>query len=420
MADTPLPRAARGEDERIEIETDCLRAEVWPRGYVSGVKANTLLDKKTGARDGSFGLDIVDFLMGPGAEGGLPYEFGNKVHGRIAKHYIELPQICTQAKRIESAFLVGRDFVAVRQWWRYTKAAPGYESGSQWRQTLVFPMGRRWFLASDRITSAGDVANVFLRIDMPGHLKHKAGDTFEEVYLSYEGRIPASDFVEDFPPDARHLYQRGKAPLPERFIRARKIRGARMPWLAGMTLSSEIVYEAWCHQRGYVCFIQEIGGLAVKRGDRFAAAYVVGYFDSVKQMETTCDGLRGFTSLAATKDYWLLAEGVIVREGATETERGGASNPERGGASNPERGDASNPERGGSEPALSLSNGHPPRGEARRGGSEDPPRFRIVPQGRWPAKKSWRVLAHGRGKTVINGKAITIDGECIVEVPATP
>ena len=366
MSDAALPRAARGTDERIEIETDRLKAEVWPRGYVSGVKANTLLDKKTGARDGSFGLDIVDFLMGPGAEGGAPYEFNNTVHGRIAKHYVELPQICTQAKRIESDVVVGRDFVAVRQWWRYTEAAPGYGAGSEWHQTLVFPMGRRWFLASDRITSANDVANVFLRIDMPGHLKHQRGDTFEEVYLSYEGRIPASDFVEDFPPDARHLYQRGKAPLPERFIRARKIRGDGMPWLAGMTLRPEMVYEAWCHQRGYVCFIQEIGGLAVKRGDRFAAAYTVGYFDSVKEMETTCDTLRGFTSLAATKDYWLLAEGVIVGE------------------------------------------------------EDGKNRFRIVPQGRWPAPKTYRVLAHGRGKAVINGKTVTIDGEHIVEVPAKP
>jgi len=366
MADLPLPRAGRGTDDRIEIETDCLKAEVWPRGYVSGVKANTLLDKKTGARDGSFGLDIVDFLMGPGAEGGAPYEFNNKVHGQIAKHYVELPQICTQARRIESDFVVGRDFVAVRQWWRYTKAAPGYRPGSEWHQTLVFPMGRRWFLASDRITSANAVENVFLRIDMPGHLKHQRGDAFEEVYLSYGGRIPASDFYEDFPPDGRHLYQRGAGPVPERFIRARKIRGPRMPWLAGMTLWPEIVYEAWCHQRGYVCFIQEIGGLPVKRGDRFAAAYVVGYFDSVEEMEATCDALRGFTSLAATKDYWLLAEGVILRE----------------------------------ENGENL--------------------FRIVPQGRWPAPKTYRVLAHGRGQAIINGQRTTIDGESIIDVPAKP
>lgn len=126
MSSTGLPRATRGKDERILIETDCLTAEIWPNGYVSGVKSNTLVDRKTGARDNSFGLDIVDFLMGPGAEGGIRYQFGDKIHGNIAKHFIELPQICTQAGHIDSEFVVGRDFVAVRQWWRWTKAAPGY------------------------------------------------------------------------------------------------------------------------------------------------------------------------------------------------------------------------------------------------------------------------------------------------------
>jgi hypothetical protein len=358
------PRAVRSQDDRILIETDALTAEVWPNGYVSGVKAGSFLDRKTGARDGSFGLDIVDFLMGPGPDGGLPYEFNNPYHGRIAKHYLELPQICTQAKHIDSEFVVGRDFVAVRQGWRYTQAAPGYRPGSLWEQTLVFPAGRRYFLSCDRIESANDFANVFLRIDMPGHIKHKRGDTFEEVYLSYEGRIPASDFFEDFPPDARHLYQRGQQPLPPRFIRARKIRGEGMPWLAGMTLDPGIVCEAWCHQRGYVCFIQEIGGLAMKRGDSFAAAYAVGYFDSITEMETEADRLRGYTSLAATKDYWLLAEGVIVRDGGAEN------------------------------------------------------RFRIAPQGRQPAPRSWRVLAHGRGEAVVNGKPLRIDGERIFDVPA--
>jgi len=364
MSAAAPPTAARGQDERILIETDRLAAEVWPNGYVSGVKAGTFVDKTTGARDRSFGLDIVDFLMGPGADGGLPYESGNAYHGNIAKHYIELPQICTQAKHVDSESFAGRDFAAVRLAWRYTQAAPGFVPGSRWTQTLVFPAGRRYFLASDRIESANDAANLFLRIDMPGHLRHARGDTFEEIYLSYEGRIPASDFLEDFPPDARHLYQRGRNPVPARMIRAQKLRGPGMPWLAGMTLDPATVSEAWCHQRGYVCFIQEIGGLAVRRGDGFSAAYAVGYFDSIGEMEAEYDRLRGFASLAATGDYWLLSEGVIVEEG--------------------------------------------------------PGRYRIVPQGRGPAPKSWRVLAHGRGQAVINGKAIRIDGETTFDVPSAP
>ena len=363
MPATDLPKAARGADERILIETDCLAAEVWPNGYVSGVKANTLVDKKTAARDNSFGLDIVDFLMEPGAEGGVPYEFNNAYHGKIPKHYVELPQICTQAKHIESEFAVGADFVAVRQWWRYTQAAPGFKVGSLWEQTLVFPMGRRWFLSSDRIESANDYKEVFLRIDMPGHLQHKRGDTFEEVYLSYEGRIPASDFFDDFPPDAKHFYQRGTHPLPTRVIRGRKIRGEGKPWFAGITLDPTIVSEAWCHQRGYICFIEEVGRLPMRPGDSFAAAYAVGYFDSVEEMEADETRLHGFTSLAATKDYWLLSEGVILREGEG--------------------------------------------------------RFRIVPQGRWPAPSPWRVLAHGKGEAVLNGREIKIDGEQTLEVPWT-
>ena len=358
-----LPRAVRGADERIVIATDRLAAEVWPKGYVSGVKANTLVDKATGARDSSFGLDIVDFLLQPGKREGDPYHFGDKLHGKIPKHYIELPQICTQAKHIPSEVVVGADFVAVRQWWRWTKAAPGYRPGSLWEQTLVFPMGRRYFLSADRVESANDAKELFLRIDMPGHLKHTRGDTFEEIYLSYEGRIPASGFFEDFPPDARHFYQRGTHAMPDRVIRARKIRGKGMPWLAGMTLDPAIVSEAWCHQRGYVCFIQEVGRLPLRRGDSFSAAYAVGYFGSIEQMETEYDRLKGFTSLAATKGYWLLSEGVLLRE--------------------------------------------------------KPNHFRIAPQGRLAAARAWRVLAHGRGEAVINGRTIHIDGEQILKIPAT-
>ena len=154
ISSADLPRAARGENDRILIETDCLTAEIWPNGYVSGVKSNTLVDRKTGSRDSSFGLDIVDFLMGPGAEGGIPYQFGDKIHGNIAKHYVELPQICTQAGHIDSDFVIGRDFVAVRQWWRWTEAAPGYTPGSLWEQTIVFPMGRRYFISCDSVKCA--------------------------------------------------------------------------------------------------------------------------------------------------------------------------------------------------------------------------------------------------------------------------
>lgn len=354
-------QVTRGKDDRILIATDCLEAEVWPKGYVSGIKAGTFFDRKTGARDSSFGLDIVDFLMGPGAEGGLPYKFGNKVHGNIAKHYVELPQICTQAAHVDTEIISGADFVAVRQSWKWTQAAPGYNPGSTWEQTMVFPKGRRYFFSSDRVQTVNEVENLFLRTDLPCHIKHENGDTFEEIYLSYEGRIPANAFTEDFAPDERYLYQRDVNDIPARMIRAHKIRGKDMPWLAGMTLAPEIVSEAWCHQRGYVCFIQEIGGLPVKAGDAFAASYIIGYFDSVAKMKSEYDKYKGFASLAATEQYWLLSEGVIVQEQAN--------------------------------------------------------RFRIKPQGRWPEPERWRVLVHGKGEAVMNGRRIKISGEHIVEIP---
>src|SRR5262249_12511034 len=94
--------------------------------------------------------------------------------------------------------------------------------------------------------------------DMPGHVKHKAGDTFTQVYLSYHGKpIPAAAFARDFGPDERYLYQRQKGKVPRYMIRAVQVRvkGKPGPWLGGLTLDPSAVSEAWCHQRGYVCFL---------------------------------------------------------------------------------------------------------------------------------------------------------------------
>ena len=78
-------------------------------------------------------------------------------------------------------------------------------------------------------------------------------------------------------------------------IRAYQVRldGEGGPWLAGMTLDPGDVYEAWCHQRGYVCFIEEIGGRPVAAGESFGAAYVVGWFDSIAEMHAVYDSYRG-------------------------------------------------------------------------------------------------------------------------------
>jgi len=301
----------------VSIDTDLLSAEVHTEGYVSGVFRNTLLDKTTGARDLGFGLDIVDFLLEPLADepGGVDpahqYHRGDKLHGDIPKRYVELPQICTKAGKLESEIIEGNGFVAVRQWYRWTEATCGRQPGSLWEQTIVFADGLRYFFSADRVTSVNAVDDLILRIDLPGHLKHNAGAEFEQVHLSYHGNIPSSEFLGDFAPDERFLYERHDAELPARIIRAYQVRldGSPGPWLAGMTLDVADVYQAWCHQRGYVCFIEEIGGRRVEAGEGFGAAHIIGWFDDLAAAQAAYDEHRGASGLRADGDgFELTAE----------------------------------------------------------------------------------------------------------------
>ena len=116
-------------------------------------------------------------------------------------------------------------------------------AGSFWEQTLIFPGGERYFLAADRVTTVADSPALFMRMDMPGHIKHRDGMGFDYVYLSYNDPpiIPSTEFVADFPPDERYLYRRGVGPQPERLIRGYQVDlgpGREPgPWLAGMTLN---------------------------------------------------------------------------------------------------------------------------------------------------------------------------------------
>src|SRR6266478_7076359 len=55
-------------DEFVKILLPDLEATVRKQGYVTGVAAQTLLDKKTGFRDAGYGLDIVDWIMEPGSD----------------------------------------------------------------------------------------------------------------------------------------------------------------------------------------------------------------------------------------------------------------------------------------------------------------------------------------------------------------
>jgi hypothetical protein len=306
MAFGALSPCSRGDDgeesaptvresaDFVEINTDRLQAHINKKGYVSGVARGSFLDRKTGACEAGFGLHIMDFLMAPGwKDDGYPRD--KKLHGNLPKHYVEGPQICTQARRLTPEIVRGKDFVAVKLRFRFTQPGKGYKAGSLWEQTMVFQPGRRYFLSSETITSVNDVDNLFYRIDMPGHIRHSDLDSFAQVYLSYHGAIPAKEFTQDFAPDDRFLYQRKQGKVPERMIRAYqlKVKGRPGPWLAGMTLDPAAVSEAWCHQRGYVCFIQELHGRPVKAGGSFGAAYVVGYFDNIADMEKTYDRYKG-------------------------------------------------------------------------------------------------------------------------------
>jgi len=308
-------------DEAIRIATPQLEAAVRKRGYVSGVARQSFLDKKTGFRDPGFGLHIVDWIMEPGSDEAyrdrmssdhIVYEYNNLYHGKRPKRAIEGPQICTQARQLHPVVIRGSDFVAVKQDFRYRTAAPGRNAGSLWTQILVFPVGKRYFLSMDRIDSVNDSEAMFLRIDMPGHIRHDRGDTFSAIYLSYRGVIPAAEFFDDFPPDAKHHYLRERDGVPERFIRACRLRdpnsGRDGPWLAGMTLDPAVVYEAWCHQRGYVCMIEEFGGRPVQAGESFSAAFLVGYFDSIDAMHAVYDRYRGHTALEVAEDGWSLVK----------------------------------------------------------------------------------------------------------------
>jgi hypothetical protein len=318
---------ARGEirvdetDQRITIATPQLDAAINKKGYVSGIAGGSFVDQLTGFHDAGFGLDIVDWIMEPGSDEAyraqLPkemvYQFGNAYHGKTPKRSVEGPQICTQAKDVSPAVIRGKDFVAIKTAWNYRTAAPGKKAGSTWEQTIVFPEGKRYFVSSDKITSVNDVEAPFLRLDMPGHIKHKGADTFSEAYLSYHGKISASEFDKPFAPDEKFNYQRGRDPLPRRFIRAYHLRDAKSgkegPWLAGMTLKPEVVTEAWCHERGYVCMIEEFGppaGKAIKAGESFSAAFIVGFFDSIEEMEKVYDDHAGAIGLQASDKEWKL------------------------------------------------------------------------------------------------------------------
>jgi len=310
-AEADRPRNAITVEETpdyIQIDTAALQARVRKKGYVSGVAQGSLLDKKTGACDIGFGLHIMDFLMAPGYRDD-GYSRDRKLHGDLPKHYVEGPQICTRARELKPEIIKGKDFVAIKLRFTFHQPGKGYKAGSTWEQTLVFQPGLRYIFSCERITSVNDVEDLFYRIDMPGHVRHKGGDNFTQVYLSYLDKpIPAAEFTDEFDPDAKFLYQRKEDKVPSRMIRAYQVMldGKPGPWLAGMTLDPADVSEAWCHQRGYICLIEELHRKKVKAGETFGAAYVVGWFDDIAEMNKVYDRYKGKHTIVVEGDKFQL------------------------------------------------------------------------------------------------------------------
>jgi len=334
------------DDCAIKIETDKLEAVIPkqnPKHWMTGIEKGSFLDKTTGFREVGDGLMVVDWLM----EAGSDAAYGEAVYapdghgvGRYTWHtnetdptrkayalmahgsshrkrIVEGPQLCHRMKPVVPDVIRGKEFIAVKTTYNYEYAAPGRKAASRWTQLVVFPQGERFFVLMDKIDSVNDSDEMFLRNDTPGCIRHENGDTFSELYLSYLSgpngvRIPSNEFSTPFPPDLKFGYRRDLNKTPARFIRAYRLRdkntGADGPWLGGLTLEPSVVYEAWCSQRpgNIIVMILEIHGKPVKAGESFSAAHIVGYFDTIEEMQQVYDRYKGHTGLAADASGWRL------------------------------------------------------------------------------------------------------------------
>ena len=315
----------------VKIETDMIKAVIpkkTPKCWMTGIEKGSFFDKTTGFREAGDGLCLVDWLMEPGSDKPWRdrlaetdrYLFNNEYHGKRAKRMIEGPQLSNIRKAVHPQVIRGKDFVAVKTVYRYGRAAPGRNVGSLLTQMFVFPRGKRYFFAMDRIDSVNDSDAMFLRSDMPGSVRHKHGSTFSEIYLSYLGGsdglyIPSSEFHKVFAPDEKYNYRRDTNRMPAHFFRAYHLRnpetGKQGPWLAGITLEPSVVHEAWCNQRpGIVILVAECGGRPIKAGQSFCAAFVVGFFDTIDEIRDVSDRYKDHTVLNVDKSGWQLAKGL--------------------------------------------------------------------------------------------------------------
>jgi hypothetical protein len=54
--------------------------------------------------------------------------------------------------------------------------------------------------------------------------------------------------------------------------------------------------------------IEEFGGRPIKAGESFSAAFIVGFFDSIAEMEQVYDQYAGHSGLIASADGWKLTK----------------------------------------------------------------------------------------------------------------
>ena len=292
----------------IKVETDSYEAEVAPKvkpkAWVAGktgILMGTFRDKKTGAIELGWGLNVTDYPAVPATSGQQKQCRNPLQHGTRTLYVgVEGPQLCCEQKQeIEYEVFQEKNFVLVHQWFTFTKNKDK-SLGSKWDEWLLFPSGKRYFFAFNKLTSGDKYFKLFLGGDWPGHL---GGDNWENIYLSYHGVISKNQFpTEDFPPDTKYYYNRDFDGVPERMIRGYQITIDKKPgpWLASLTLDPSMLHQAWCHRtaprlqqawcgKGYICFIGMIGGIDMLPGDSFSNVNLIGYFDSIDEMNEVYD-----------------------------------------------------------------------------------------------------------------------------------
>ena len=300
-------------DDYIQIDTDALQAQDPQEGLRQRHRrAAASSTRRPAPATLGFGLHIMDFLLGPGWQGRRATRANRNIHGDLPKHYVEGPQICTQAKELKPEIIRGKDFVAVRMQFRFTK--PGTTASRPAR-----PGSRRSSSSPACATSSPQrsdhqrqrrgrpvLSHRHARPRQAQGRRHlRAG--LPELPRQADPRARSSPRTS--PPTRSSSISARTTRCPSGMIRAYQVEAGRQagPVAGGHDARpGRHVSEAWCHQRGYVCFIQELHGHKVKAGETFGAAYVVGWFDDVPAMQRIADQFDGKQAIELEGKKWRL------------------------------------------------------------------------------------------------------------------